>query len=57
MIMIFQLFFHLLVCEVHTFPPDPIYEIKQGKITFHSTAPMELIRASSDKVRGSPGFQ
>ena len=33
-------------------PAGQLFEVKKGSITFHSNAPMELIRASSDKLVG-----
>ncbi len=37
---------------IHLFGKGEVYEVVQGTIRFHSDAPQELIRASSDKLIG-----
>lgn len=44
----------LLICMVaaNTSYAQHIYEVKEGKISFHSAAPQELISAESSNVKG-----
>ncbi|RYE26270.1 MAG: YceI family protein [Sphingobacteriales bacterium] len=39
-------------CYVLPAGAQSIYEVRKGSISFHSDAPQELIRASSDKLQG-----
>ena len=39
-------------CLIHLECFAQIYEIRTGSVDFHSKAPQELIRASSDKLKG-----
>ena len=46
------LFFCWILLPSNSFAQQNIFEVNTGKIEFHSTAPKELISASSSKVRG-----
>jgi hypothetical protein len=46
------LFCLLALCCVVPAGAQNIYEMRKGNISFHSDAPQELIRASSDKLQG-----
>lgn len=43
----------LLCLSSHVLAQDVIYSTKQGKVTFHSDAPHELIYASSNELKGA----
>ncbi|OYU94925.1 MAG: hypothetical protein CFE21_14700 [Bacteroidetes bacterium B1(2017)] len=47
------IFLNLLVCDRNLIGQIPsLYELKNGKISFFSYAPQEIIKASSDKIKG-----
>jgi hypothetical protein len=42
----------LLFCCFQYAPAQPVYVVESGNISFHSDAPQELIKASSEEVTG-----
>ena len=55
MIYLTLIFYLQLFCPVQTTPL--IFEIKKGTISFHSDAELELIKASSDQLKGLVDIQ
>ncbi|MBK7433146.1 MAG: YceI family protein [Chitinophagaceae bacterium] len=46
------LLFSLIVLSAHANAPNLIFSVSTGSITFRSDAPMELIKASSNQLKG-----
>ena len=49
----FILFFTLLLASAYVSAPPLVFSARTGTITFTSDAPLELIRANSDQLKGS----